>query len=414
VTVSEVRQDLAEGRIRLPKTGAVIEGPHVGLPYVVCDGDMFEVEPVSEYLRELMLNDNRPATCASYAKDLLRWFRMLWLIDLAWDKATGIEARLLVAHLRVAENPQRRRHSRDSPPPGSVNLRTGKPSLRRGYAPRTINHQLSVLSSFYAFHGRFGRGPVLNPVPESTSRRGAVAHRSPIEPKPMMQRLRDGTEAGPRIRRAELRQKVPKHAPRAIPNPMWDELFGAMTCNRDRALLSFYVSCGARASELLGLVMRNVDWAGKRIYVVSKGGDELEPVPASPESFLYLTLYLDDYGVPDPDDVVWRTIHGPEKPLSYSAMRRVLQRANAKLGTNYTLHDLRHTACSRMSQDGRMSLTDIQTIMRHADPNTTQIYMPTPVEELFNKLQEFYTSPRPERTYAAGYDPEDIKAVFGA
>jgi integrase len=29
-------------------------------------------------------------------------------------------------------------------------------------------------------------------------------------------------------------------------------------------------------------------------------------------------------------------------------MRRVLQRANGKLGTNWTLHDLRHTAATRM------------------------------------------------------------------
>ncbi|MGH3534114.1 MAG: hypothetical protein ACRDQG_05285 [Pseudonocardiaceae bacterium] len=40
--------------------------------------------------------------------------------------------------------------------------------------------------------------------------------------------------------------------PRAIPDLMWDELFAAMTCDRDRTLLLCYVSSGARASELLG------------------------------------------------------------------------------------------------------------------------------------------------------------------
>jgi hypothetical protein len=35
--------------------------------------------------------------------------------------------------------------------------------------------------------------------------------------------------------------------------------------------------------------------------------------------------------------------------LTYAALRRTLQRANARLGTNWTLHDLRHTAAMRMA-----------------------------------------------------------------
>ena len=157
MAISDVRQGLAEGRVRLPKIGAVVEGPHVGLPFVVCDGDMFEVEPASEYLRDLMLNDNRAATCRSYANDLLRWFRMLWLIELGWDRVTEAEVALVVAFLRTAENPQRRRHQTGSAPAGSVNLRTGKSSLTRGYAPRTINHQLSVMWNLTCQPGRVHR-----------------------------------------------------------------------------------------------------------------------------------------------------------------------------------------------------------------------------------------------------------------
>ena len=75
-----------------------------------------------------------------------------------------------------------------------MNGRTGKRALRRGYAPATINHALSVLSSFYAFHAQFGLGPVINPVPASATRRARLAHRSPIDPQA-------------EHRRAPLRQK---------------------------------------------------------------------------------------------------------------------------------------------------------------------------------------------------------------
>ena len=46
-------------------------------------------------------------------------------------------------------NPQRLRRRPDAPPPGSVNAVTGKTELSGKYAPRTINHQLSVLFGFY-------------------------------------------------------------------------------------------------------------------------------------------------------------------------------------------------------------------------------------------------------------------------
>jgi hypothetical protein len=90
-----------------------------------------------------------------------------------------------------------------------MNPRTGKRPLVEGYAPATINHALAVLASFYAFHALFGRGPVVNPVPESPSRRARLAHRSP-------------TEEMPRLRRAPLRQKPAVLAPRSIPDDLVD------------------------------------------------------------------------------------------------------------------------------------------------------------------------------------------------
>jgi hypothetical protein len=33
---------------------------------------------------------------------------------------------------------------------------------------------------------------------------------------------------------------------------------------------------------------------------------------------------------------------------------------------------------------------------------------------MHDKLTEHYSRPRPQPTYAVGYDPDDIKAVFGA
>jgi integrase len=399
VVMEAIRRALLAGQVELAKVGEVRAGDGV-LAWVVVDGDGCEIEPFSVFLRDLALSDASPLTGRSYGHDLLRWWRLLGVVEVPWDRATRSEVELLVGWLRNARNPQRDRRDPASTPAGSVNLRTGKPTLRAGYAPSTINHALTVLSAFYAFHLQFGRGPLVNPVPVAVERRWRLAHRSPVEPQAQH-------------RRAPLRQKVHDRPPRSIPDEFWDELFEAMGNNRDRALLAFYVSSGARANELLGICAEHVDWAAQRVWVISKGSRSLDAVPGSPEAFRYLALYLDEHGTPAPGEPVWRTLRGDPRPLTYWAMRRVLQRANELLSTNWTLHDLRHTAAARMAADPRLTLPEVQTVLRHRQMSTTERYLQPHVDEVHDKLQEHFSRPRPQRRFATGYDPDDFRTVFG-
>jgi hypothetical protein len=194
VAVDEIRQALINGRGQLPRLGAVRAGTTATLPFVVVDERGEAIESFSAFLRDLILTDMSPLTARSYGNDLLRWWRLLQVLDVEWDRASRSEVEVLVGWMRSADNLQRRRRPASSTTAGSVNRRTGKRALRRGYAPATINHALSVLSSFYAFHAQFGLGPVINPVPASATRRARLAHRSPIDPQA-------------EHRRAPLRQK---------------------------------------------------------------------------------------------------------------------------------------------------------------------------------------------------------------
>lgn len=397
---SHLRNQLMEGRAVLPRVGSVVQLETQHPAYAVLDPAGSPVESVTPYLRDLALNDNSPATSRSYANDLLRWFRFLWLLNVTWDKATEGEVAVIVGWLRTAPNPQRRRTRPDAPQPGSVNPRTGKRYLKAGYAPATINHALTVVASFYDFHRNLDNGPLMNPMPVSEARRRALAHRSPAE-------------AVPAFRRSRLRQRVPATEPRAIPDAMWGEFFAAMNHDRDRAAVLLYVSSGARASELLGVTPADVDWPAQIVYVVSKGTKLREPIPASPQALVVLAAYLDAMGMPAPHEPVFRTRRGPDKPLTYWAMRRVIQRANDRLGTNWSLHDLRHTAAERMANDPNLTLVEVRAILRHADLATTGRYLHARVEDLFDALQAHYQRPRLQPTIAPGYDPEDFKAVFG-
>jgi integrase len=384
----------------VPVLGSVIATEDPSLPFQVTDAAGDLIGPVGDYLRELVANDCSPLTCRSYAYDLLRWFRLLGALGVGWERAGREEVRAMVVWLRAAENPQRRRGDGTSGAAGSVNPRTGKPRLAGGYAPATINHALSVVAGFYDFQLGQGRGPAVNPVPAQGPGVRRFAHHNPLEP------FRPG-------RRAAYRQKQETHPPRSIPDALFDELFATLRCNRDRAIVSFYVSSGARPAELLGMRGENVHWGQNLISVVSKGSRLLEQVPASPDAFVYLALYLAETGPARPDEPVWWTRRSLRRPLNYMAMRAVLGRANAELGTNFSLHDLRHTCAARLVRDPAMTLTDVQTVLRHRHLSSTEVYTQVRLAEIVDKVLEHYNRPAPAPTPASAYDPDSLRIVFG-
>jgi integrase len=377
-------------------------------PWMVVDGAGVRVGPVSEFLRDLLACGSSPASCRSYGYDLLRWFRFLAAIEVAWSQAQRAEIRDFVLWLRTCHNPARDRRRPDGPAPGSVNPRTGKAYLREGYAPATINHAVSVLAEFYDFHVRTGTGPIVSPVPPRTHRGGRVyAHHNPMEPF----RLH---------RRGAYRQKQPDLQPRAVPDEVLADLFGDLDCNRDRALFSMFLSSGARAAELLGMSVSDAHPGDGRIFVCSKGmGGVKEACPASPESFAWLAMYLGELAQeglrPEPQEPLWWTRRRPYRPLTYTALRAVLNRINERIGANVTIHDLRHTLCLRLVNDPNISLVDAQQVMRHRQITTTSGYVRPRIDEVIAKVHEHYTRPQAQAAPLAGweYDQADLDDVFG-
>ena len=324
----------------------------------------------------------------SYARDLLRWFRFLWVGDREWNRVTSDDVRDFVLSLReVAKRPA---GSRRSGP--AVNEVSGKPYVGDVYSPRTINHNLSVLSAFYDFHRRALTGPLRNPVPERLVDGGRFgAHHNPEN------EFRRG-------RRADYRQKVPVQAPRSIPDKAFEDLFTALGTDRDRALVAFYVSSAARPSELVGLTNGMVDVGQQCISVVRKGSGAVQRIPASPEAFSWFRLYQE--ALPEEltrsGSTAWWTLRKPYRPLNYEAARAILRRVNRVLGANWTLHDFRHTAASRMARDPNVSLTDIQAVLGHVHLTTTEAYLRPRADEVIERVNQHFTS------RAAGIRASDV------
>ena len=419
-----VDEGLGAGRdvssLLLGNAGRVVEPGIDGLPVLVLDAFGEPIDPITGFLRELTACD-QGSSCRSYAYDLLRWWRYLAAIDVAWDHARREDVRDLVLWMRQAENPQRARSRPGAPVAGSVNAVTGKSYLAAGYAPRTINHQLAVLSRFYEFHRSMGRGPLLSPVPVA-SRGGARvgAHGNPLMPFPAH-------------RRGAFRQKVPVAAPRGLEDAVFDELFALMPSHRDRALLACYVSSGARAEELLGMRCGDIDFAAQTITVVGKGTRAHQEVPASADAFVWIRLYLAE-GLVGPvdaplvrgaDDIVpscsrydtHERVYGP--PLPYLFQRaigtgyqvfspetirnRIQQTAQiADLrdidGTplTFTPHDFRRLFATEAVNAG-LPIHIAAAVLGHRNLDTTRGYTAVYPEETIRSYQAFIASRRSER-----------------
>ena len=368
----------------VPLAGGLRETGNPWTPFELTDADGGAVAPVAAYLKDVQACGRSESTLRSYGMDLLRWFRFCWAAGLDWDQVTRSEAGDFCRRLLIA----------------------GKPGTAGGYAPATAAHCETVLRHFYDFHLEAGTGPMVNPFPLGRGRR--AAHHNPMDPFP-------------RGQSGLFRPRLPQRPPRSIPDSQFSELFAGLGSHRDRALVAFWVSTGARASELLGATAGDADPGRQVITVVRKGTRAMQQLPASPDAFVWLRLYQEQMRglVPGGQDrPLWLTLRRPFRQLTYHAALRMFTRAGESLGKSWTLHDLRHTAAYRMARDPAVPLTDIQWILGHARLGTTQVYLTPVPDDVIASVLAFHerrARPAPPQQPGAGpgYRADTLRVLFG-
>jgi site-specific recombinase XerD len=386
----------------VPSVGALRATGDPWEPYRIVDAGGETVAAVAEFFRDLQAAGRSEATLRSYGNDLLRWFRFLWAVQVPWDRATRTEARDFCRWMLVAGKPARP-HWRK---PGGMSTASGD-----AYAPSVRAHSETVLRCFYGFHLEAGSGPVINPVPLDRSRRGgrAHAHHNPMEP---FRNERSGL----------YRPRVPSRIPRSVPDEEFNEIFARLPSHRDRALVAFYVSSGARASELLSATHGGADPGRQLIAVVRKGTREVQELPASTDAFVWLRLYQAEMAGLVPRgrrQPLWWTLRAPVRPLTYHGVHRMFERAAGRAGSAVTLHALRHTAAYRMAEDPALPLTDVQLVLGHAQLSTTQVYLTPRTDDVIRRVlahhagQAAAAARRQAAPPAPGYRPETLDVLFG-
>ncbi|MCX5215665.1 site-specific integrase [Kitasatospora sp. NBC_00240] len=406
----------------LPQIGKLVATDDPWDPWQILDPQGQPLGPVALYFADLLAGGSPATTLRSYGMDLLRWWRFLWVLGVEWDRATQRDARDFALWMRMADKPVRPHWRNGSEPdtrpaagkvlPGAPNPVTGKLTIGPKYAPTTRAHCETVLRQFYDFHLDQRTGALLvNPFPLVRGRR----ERRNASHKP--------TEPFQPERKGRYRPKVPKRIPRRIPDEKYTEIFARIRHNRDRALLEAWASSGARASELLGAQQQHAKPGQQVIGVIRKGTEDFQELPASPAAFVWLRLYQEEVwrrgagrGRAEP---LWVTLRRPFRPLTYDAARIMFTRVNQLLGSNWTLHDLRHTASFRMANDPEMSLHHVQLILGHKHLSTTETYLNPSADELIEhglahltRMARKQNAPQPAPP-APGYNPDSLNTLFG-
>lgn len=145
---------------------------------------------------------------------------------------------------------------------------------------------------------------------------------------------------------------------------------------RDRAMLEVLYATGLRVSELVGLLMSQVDAEAGVIRVIGKGGRE-RLVPLGEEALFWLKRYSDEARLRllggESSSAIFVTRRGTA--MTRQAFWHNIKRYALKAGVRTSLspHTLRHAFATHLINHGA-DLRVVQLLLGHADLSTTQIY----------------------------------------
>ena len=288
-------------------------------------------------------------------------------------------------------------------------------------APRTVNHRLSALGSFFGYlidrDTEAGDGTWadrVNPVPQAP----AVGPRHG----------RPGGGDAPVRGRAELRRREPRKLPRDLDPADVQRLIDAAPSARDRALLILLSRTGQRIGDwspehgrhgVLGMTLADLDRRTSTVTVLLKGARDEHRVPVTAPFWVAFDRYLTDERGDPPTQAVWvGARRGRGRPLSYGAFEAGLRHLGGKVGIPVTAHMFRHTVATALVEHSGVAVA--QAVLGHRHVGTTvDVYAHVDRHSLVEAVSAFEQRPVVDRArshaghekYAFHYDLRTIEEL---
>ena len=146
------------------------------------------------------------------------------------------------------------------------------------------------------------------------------------------------------------------------------------TSVRDYCIVTLFLNCGMRLSELQGIDLSDI--VEDTLRVVGKGNKERTVYlnNACLQALREYYPYRDTLKVKD-EQALFLSSRGTRisKPMIQNIIKRLLSESGIDTA-GYSVHKLRHTAATLMYKYGEVDIRTLQTILGHQSVATTQIY----------------------------------------
>ena len=147
---------------------------------------------------------------------------------------------------------------------------------------------------------------------------------------------------------------------------------------RDYCILTLFLNCGLRLSELCGISIPDLDKELRSMRVVGKGNKEriVYLNDACREAIAaYLPIRMKTPAKTKGENALFLSRLGTR--ISVKTVQWMVKKYLSGAGLeykNYSTHKLRHTAATLMYQSGEVDIRVLKDILGHEQLNTTQIY----------------------------------------
>lgn len=147
---------------------------------------------------------------------------------------------------------------------------------------------------------------------------------------------------------------------------------------RNFAIITLFLNCGMRLSELVNINMKDIDFYDNKLTVIGKGNKERtiylnDACVSAVKSYLEIRPHEGVKGL-DRDALF---LSEQKKRISNRTVQYIVKDELRLAGINpnkYSVHKLRHTAATLMYQYGNVDIRALQVLLGHESIATTQIY----------------------------------------
>lgn len=150
------------------------------------------------------------------------------------------------------------------------------------------------------------------------------------------------------------------------------------TKERDYCIITFFLNCGMRLSELVGINLTDIDRDLRSLRVLGKGNKE-RIIYLNGACRDVLRDYIAIRTSPKYENVQTKALFLSRlnKRISVKTVQWMVYKYLELAGLeakHYSVHKLRHTAATLMYQSGNVDVRVLKDILGHEQLNTTQIY----------------------------------------